>query len=443
MEYLPVALIALGVAIVAIAVALWKRDPLPNGSGPPPDQTPTLEPEPGAPVLRVVALGLDGAGKTVLLASQFHTLSETAADRRYFLDADWAQEQYLARMYASVSDTSAPWPRATRIGNLEDILFSCTAHDRTGAERTLFQISYLDYAGELLESEPLDEPDGPPHAHAGEQGAADELKAKVQNAHALLLILDGRRILQLLRNEHEGHDYFDRRLAPLLAVARKAECPVQLILTKWDLVRTANDTGDEELLRQVKGRLMSYGRMRLLVQAHLHRQQEVRLIPVSALGPRFAVPNAEGKMIKRTDGKLEPFQVDVPLCAVLPDVLKQLERALDDSVLNGVEQEIHRYKLGDALMIAHSVLISPAGRMLQRTLSGMVGDQIVRLFVELFVGGKLPDAASGSIEDRGEHGPRDSDENEIQRLRTEVLGDMRRIVQRLETSLPSSMLSIR
>jgi len=442
MEYVPVGLIALGVAIVVIVVVLWR--PAPGGSERPAEQDgPLPEPAPGAPVLRVVALGLEGAGKTVLLASQFHTLSETAHDRRYFLDAEWEQENYLARMYASVSDTSAPWPKATRIGNLEDILFSCMAHDRMGAERTLFQISYLDYAGELLESESFDQPDDQSQARSGERGAVNELKAKVQNAHALLLILDGRRMLQLLRNEHEGHDYFDRRLAPLLAVARRAECPVQLILTKWDLVRTFSDTGDGELLRQVQGRLMSYGRVRLLVQAHVHRHEEVRLIPVSAVGPRFAVPDAEGKMIKRADGKLEPFHVDVPLCAVLPDVLRHLERALDASIRHGIEQEIGRHKLRDGPAIAHSVLMSPAGRTLQKALGGIVGDQIVKLFVDLLVRSNLPDAAPPAAYRDEQRGSRGADEEQIQQLRTEVLGDMRRIVERLEARLPSSILSIR
>jgi hypothetical protein len=443
MEYVAVALIALGVLTVAVVAVLWRREPPASGSrpraesGPRPEPPPEPESEPGAPVLRVVALGLEGAGKTVLLASQFHTLSETAPDRRYFLDADWEQENYLARMYASVSDTSAPWPKATRIGNLEDIVFTCRAHDRMGAERALFQISYLDYAGELLESGSLERPDGPPRARASEQGAVRQLKARVESAHALLLILDGRRMLQLLRSEHEGHDYFDRRLAPLLAVARRAACPVQLILTKWDLVRSFSDASDEELLRQVKARLMSFGRMQLLVQAHLHREEGVRLIPVSAVGPRFAVPDAEGRMIKRSDGKVEPLHVDVPLCAVLPDVLEHLERTLDASIRSGIEHEIRRHTLADAPAIAHSVLTSPAGKVLQRTLSGVVGDQIVTLLVDLLVRDTLPDAAPP---DDGRGG---SDEEEARRLRAEVLGDMRRIVGRLEMHLPSSIVSLR
>jgi len=438
MEYLPVGLIALGVAIVVIVVVLWRPRPdRPERRTEKHD--PPAPPPPDAPVLRVVALGLEGAGKTVLLASQFHTLSETAHNRRFFLDAEWEQENYLARMYASVSDTSAPWPKATRIADLEDFLFSCMAHDRMGAERTLFQISYLDYAGELLESESLDEPDDLMQPRSGGRSAVNELKEKVQNAHALLLILDGRRMLQLLRNEHEGHDYFDRRLAPLLAVARRAECPVQLILTKWDLVRTFSDAGDQELLRQVQGRLMSYGRVRLLVQAQVHRHEEVRLIPVSAVGSGFADQDPQGRMIKRADGKLEPFNVEVPLCAVLPDVLRHLERALDASIRHGIEQEIRRHKRRDAPAIVGSVLTSPAGETLQKALGGVVGDQIVKLFVDLLVRSNLPDAAPSGYRD--EH--RQSDEEQAQQLRTEVLGDMRGIVERLKLGLPSSILSIR
>jgi len=436
------ALIALGALLVAVPFALWlrgrrggpTRTPTPTPTPPPTPPTPPSEP----PVLRVVALGLDGAGKTVLLASQFHTLSVPAADRRFFLDVEWEQQNYLAGLFTSVSDTSAPWPSATRIGNLQEFVFSCTAHDLADVERTLFRISYLDYAGELLESEPLDESHDALRDVMGQQGPVRELKAKVRDAHALLLVLDGRRMLQLLRGEDAGRDYFEWRLAPLLAVARRAKCPVQLILTKWDLVRTFDDSDEEQLLRKVKDELLSNRRVELVVQAHRSRNERVRLIPVSAVGPRFADLNANGTVVKRPDGRVEPVHVDVPLCAVLPDVLKHLEREHAAAVRAEIEREMRRHGHANAAAIAISVLESAAGKMVQKAVSGLVGGQIVKLFVELLVREKLPETSAPAGAERAQ--PLEPDEEEIRRLRAEVVSDMREIAGRLERDFRSSIL---
>ena len=422
-------LIAVGAAIFGGAVVRWLGPSIRSWGRSKPghrDGPSTVR----DPLLRVVALGLDGAGKTVLLASQFHTLSTPDSERRFFLDVDWEQENYLAGLFNTVSDPLAPWPRATRIGNLHEFVFGCTAHDLADVERTLFQISYLDYAGELLASEPLDESHDPLHPVTGEQGAIKELKARVRAADALLLILDGRRMLQLLRGEDAGKDYFEWRMAPLLAVARRAKCPVQLILTKWDLVRTFDDSDEEELLHKVRDELLSNPRVELIVQAQRSRNQRVRLIHVSAVGPGFADLNAEGEVVKRRDGRVEPVHVDVPLCAVLPDVLRQLERE-SAAVRVEIKREIGRRKSANAAAIVRSVLESPAGRSLQTAASGLVGRWVVELFVALLVGDRKVSV-----------GPqlRDADAEELQRLRAEVVNDMRGIAARFERAYPSSIL---
>lgn len=433
------AMIAVGAAIFGGAVLRWLvRKPGDDGGRstdprgrPQPERRngPSTDRDP--PVLRVVALGLEGAGKTVLLASQFHTLSTPDSERRFFLDADWEQENYLAGLFTTVSDPLAPWPRATRIG-LHELVFGCTAHDLADVERTLFQISYLDYAGELLASEPLDESRDPLHPVTGEQGALKELKASVRAADALLLILDGRRMLQLLRAEAAGKDYFEWRMAPLLAVARRAKCPVQLILTKWDLVRTFDDSADEKLLHKVRDELLSNRRVELIVQAQRSRNQRVRLIPVSAVGPGFADLNAEGEVVKRPDGRVQPVHVDVPLCAVLPDVLRQLERDHAEWVRMEIERAMRRRKSANAAAIVRSVLESPAGRVLQTAASGFVGRPVVKLFVELLV------TEAKAVP--GQRQPRDADDEELQQLRAAVVNDMRAITARVERAYPSSIL---
>jgi hypothetical protein len=410
MDVLALLLITLGVLMIGVVVWIAVRGP---GPGPEPP------PAPDIPTFRVVALGLNGAGKTVLLASQFHKLSEPVADRRYFLDGHWEQDTRLAMIYASVGDTSAPWPAGTRIGDTREFLFDCKAFNRTDDERSVFRISYLDYAGDLLETD------------ADEHTAKGELEARVDNAHALLVIIDGRRVLELLRDELDGRDYFDR-IRPLLGLARKAKCPVQLIVTKWDLVRSFDESSDDEdLLRHVSKRLTAFGHINALVRAHDQRQQEVRLIPVSAVGSEFAELCDDGRVVKRRDGTLNPIHVDVPLCAVLPDVLKQVARSLDPAVRTRLDTDIGGRVLVDVSALVTSVLSSHVGMVLRGALRGVVGEEVVKLFVEMMV----------PREPRGRDSPVEDDAGETQRLRAEVIEHMDRVVLLFEARLPSSTLS--
>jgi hypothetical protein len=414
-------LIGLGTAIVVAVLVIWAVEKFKRPPPPPPEPLPTF---------RVIALGLEGAGKTVLLASQFHKLSGPAADRRYFLDGDFRQDQFLAWIYGHVSDTTVPWPPGSQIGATREFLFDCKAYDGAGVAHTVFRISYLDYAGDLLE--PRD----------SEHEALAEIEARVKDAHALLVIVDGRRVLQLLRGEPEGHDYFDRRLHPLLRLAGRVSCPVQLLLTKWDLVRAfgAPADDDEARLRQVRDLLTDYGSIEHLVHGQGRHQKEVRLIPVSAVGPEFAELCEDGTVVKRQDGTLDPIHIDVPLCAVLPDVLKHVERSLErkPDIRRALDAELGRSRRRDVPSIVHSVLISPAGMLLRKTLTGVVGDEVVKLFVEMLASSRSREA---------EPLPRDDDiddgEADAERLRATVIEHMERVVLLFEARLPSSILRSR
>src|SRR6185312_628878 len=73
------------------------------------------QPEPRPPTFKVVALGLSGSGKTVLLASMFHHLNYVTSLRNYFLDATPEQRVKLNTIYRTISDTDQGWPRGTRV----------------------------------------------------------------------------------------------------------------------------------------------------------------------------------------------------------------------------------------------------------------------------------------------------------------------------------------
>jgi hypothetical protein len=220
---------------------------------------------------------------------------------------------------------------------------------------------------------------------------------------------------------------------PLLRLAGRASCPLQLIITKWDLVLGFSNGAPKDhdaLLKTVRDRLLEYPLVNGLVHSHCDRQHHVRLIPVSAVGRQFAELRMDGEVGKRAGGRLDPFKVDVPLCAVLPDVLNQLEDALDPAVRRNLEADIDRRRTNDTASIVVAVLDSAAGQALRATLVGRVGDALARLFIEMLVRRRAPKPEA----------PHENAEVQTQRLRADVLKDMERVVWLLQERLPSSLL---
>jgi hypothetical protein len=427
MDAIALAWFALGGVILVGAgvVASW---PTQDADTPPPSDQPS-----GVATFHVVALGLEGAGKTVLLATQFHRFRETGPRRRYFLDGNLKQDRQLAQTYTAVSDTSAPWPPGTQIGDEREFVFDCNAYDRAGNRRTVFQIKYLDYAGDLLE---------PQREHT----TADQLEQRVGEAQALLVILDGRRVLQSLRGEPAGHDYFERRMWPLLGLARRAECPVQLVLTKWDLLRSFDDPIDDDAgLERIGRHLLEYGGIRDLVRAHSQHQEYVRLIPVSAVGQKFTELADDGRVAKRMDGTLDPIHVEVPLCAVIPDLLKQIEQSLAPSIRKELDTDISRRRRRDLMPIVATVLNSPAGTALRNVIALKVGPALVDFVLEVLVNRRAgaSEAVSGGASDDTEPQPDNDDAAEVLWLRNAVIADMERVVTGFEHHLEHSILSSR
>ncbi|HEY3014259.1 MAG TPA: caspase family protein [Nocardioides sp.] len=270
------------------------------------------------PTVRVVALGVAGSGKTVLLSSMFHTLHVPMPEHSFYLETDARHRIDLSRLFAEVSDTGEPWPRGTRTGESREIAFDCYSF-REGIKHRLLRISYLDYAGELLQS-----PDAGPTALA-------DLEARIQSAHGLFAILDGYRILQYLRNQDAGRRYFSSSLQPLIGLMAGALCPIHFMITKWDLVSGFGEPAhaDEATrLAMVREALLASPQIRALVDAHSYLNRVVRLFPVSAVGPDFAEVDAAGHVVKRQDGTMRPSNVELPLAVVLPDLFGHVDAHL-------------------------------------------------------------------------------------------------------------------
>ena len=402
-------------------------EPTPPTAGVPASPTPLapadvstcfLEPPPvDVPSFSVVALGLRGAGKTILLAVMFHELALRGDRRGFFLTTDFTADRRLTEIYTQVCDTKAPWPSGTGLGDTYLFKFDCRTGVKAGGKRPVLRIEYLDYAGETLQRH-------------GKDPEELMLEQRVGEAHAVLVVIDGARVAQLLRGEQIGLDYFDIWIRPLLGLAARAKCPVQLVVTKWDLVLPCASPDDalEVLLQCVVNRLKEFDAIAHLIEAHEESRDPVRVIPVSAVGGGFASLQNNGRVVKLAYGTVAPVNVEIPLSAVLPDGVKGVERWPDPAYVAALDDEIRRRTLTAEPLTASSLLDSPAGRVLRDCIGGMADDRFVELFVELRVrrmSWTTPPAGDDPVV-------------ATQSLRAQIVEDMQRVLAEFDERWPGS-----
>ena len=389
------------------------------------------EPGGASPIFRVLALGASGSGKTVFLSSMFHELDHRSQRRRYYLDTSAEQRIVLSEIYSSVSDTSKPFPLGTRKGDVREFVFDCVAvDDASGARAPVLRVSYLDYAGEVLERE-----------QEGGSTALSDLVAAMEGADSLLGIIDGYRIWQLLQRMPAGETHFRNTLRPLFGFMARASCPIQFVLTKWDLVRDFGeppDADDQHRLDRVIDALMEFEHFSALVHEHSSRQV-VRLIPVSAVGQGF-VEIVDGTVSKRRGATVRPYNVEAPFSVVLPDLFKQVEGTLDTGALNGLREEGRKALRAHRLDAIGAALARPAVVAAQRLLGAAygvtLGERLTTAYLQ-WMSAPL-DVTAQELEKQRDIAKREL--AQLQHLRALVMADFDRTVLRLEATLPQSEL---
>lgn len=410
----------------AVPPRMPKRGP-PAGVAPRPGDGRPAAPAQAVPTLQLVALGIAGSGKTVFLSSMFHTLNVPMPGHSYFLETDATHRVYLSRVFDEISDTGEPWPRGTRAGESRELVFDCVTY-KEGVKHRTCRISYLDYAGELLESEP----------EAGATGLR-ELEQRIHTAQGILGMLDGYRVLQYLRNEPAGRRYFRSSLQPMIGIMAGATCPIHFALTKWDLVRDFGEPADaDEAVRLdlVSEALLDNPQIRALVESHTWGNRVVRLFPVSAVGPDFALVDSSGHVVKRRDGTVRPSRVELPLAAVLPDLFSQVDLSLDPRLQAAVTAEA-RARVRLSPIDAERALVrfqqSHEGFQFRAILPRMLGpdgDKLVSMFLD------WKGHAIGGL-------PQPGDLSTLAGARGRVIAEFHGALTQLERELPASRLSVR
>lgn len=351
-----VATVAIGFVLVGAARWLRRRDRRP--------------PDPNAlavrvPSLKVVTLGMQGAGKTLLLASMYRCM-QTPADREFYLKAPHDQVIELSRWFQDVASPDDVWPAGTRKSEMREFEFTLLTPEG-GSRAPVLRIGYLEYAGELLT-----EPQGP-----GSTAQADLLSA-VDNADALIGIIDGLRVLQAYHDDPRGTTILQRSVDTMVSTMFTARSPITFVITKWDLLDELHADANVRL-GMVRNLLMGLAGFRDLVREH-GRRRVIRLIPVTAVGHDFAVMD-DGIVHKKPGGRLVPENVDMPLSTVVPDVLVQAELALDAATRQALVAQARRQTLlrpRDAMNALGATLVHLAGRSLAAGgISLLVGSWLV------------------------------------------------------------------
>ncbi|GAA2962978.1 hypothetical protein GCM10010483_02630 [Actinokineospora diospyrosa] len=338
------------------------------------------------PVLRIVTLGATAVGKTVLLAGMFDHF-RNKGERLRLSAVDGVRGNALTRVWATVSAPDAGWPEATKLGPLQKFSFDCKGL-AGGNEYPVARFEFIDLAGEIV--------DGGHDAHDAtdaQRPGREELDRHIKAADAVFGIIDAYRIRQYLDKEEAGRHYVQHVILPMVDSMQDVGCPVYFIVSRWDLIARHEDE-DEDQLRRVRGALLDQPAIGRLVHQSRERHQSVRLIPVSAVGRRFARFDEHTRVMTKCPGeKVRPFNVEFPLCMVIPDLFAQVGARLKPEHHADLVDRLERHRgvrgRGRAAKSAKKLLRSPAGEGLRAVLAVVVGvdvinDRLAEMFLDWF-----------------------------------------------------------
>ena len=245
-----------------------------------------------------------GAGKT-LLSSIFQQLLVPTPRTAFYLeipDDEGAKRVSLTNTFLALADPDQNWPPGTR--GVEDWSFTCVVRSGTKTY-PVFQIQYLDFAGGIL---------------TGADEGYREVQSRVREADAILVLIDGHRVLDLMRNQsQEIYNHF-RFMLPLLnhAVTRT----VHFVISKWDLLE------DEYSLEAVRERLLENEHFQGTIAQRSPLDTPTRLIPVSAIGKGVARVGDNGQMEKIPGAFINPKYVEMPLACTLVDAFEAVQQEI-------------------------------------------------------------------------------------------------------------------
>jgi len=247
-------------------------------------------------------LGPSGSGKTVFLASLYKKLS-TQGDTGFFLQVESPEKRKrLNNLYTQIA-VDEKWPKGTTYSEVSEWTFTCRVQTEGLPIYSACQFTYLDYAGGRINDE------------MGEEDP--EFDNQLKNADALLGLLDGQRLLALMQGEAFGRVWAVNDLPNMLSIMQEIQNkPIHFVISKWDIIEGRYS------LEEIIDCLYKIDEFRNLIRTRSRGNIPIRLIPISAVGKDFATLQKDGSMAKNSQALPKPFQVEVPLACVLPDMIQ-------------------------------------------------------------------------------------------------------------------------
>jgi hypothetical protein len=270
---------------------------------------PKIEKKNGRPVFNLLVLGTRGGGKTVLLAAVGEQLSVLKDSAFMLKSSTTLQVEYLRSCYSSIRRASDDWPLPT-VGSSEyEFIASCPVA-KASKEHNLFWIRYKDFPGGYVETPRVE----------------DDLSIHevIQKAHIIIFLIDGSKVLYKKINKcKDDLMSLDDELNIIASYAQ--ECltrPIQFIITKWDVVKTYMS------LEQVRDYLMENENFSAIVRQIRKQGLPAHLIPVSAVGDRFAEWDPVSNKMKKCRGATaQPYNLDVSMAFAISDAILQRSHA--------------------------------------------------------------------------------------------------------------------
>ena len=255
----------------------------------------------------VIMLGPRGFGKTVFLASMYKKLS-TQGKLDFFLKVKGTEKRKrLNHIYTELA-IGEKWPQGTDPSEVSEWEFTCCVQTKDLSTYDACKFVYIDYAGgritDTYESVEEDE----------------EFNEKIEKADIMLVLLDGQRLCNLMGQEKSGVVWLNKDLENMLDVVQNIQSkppvkPVHFVISKWDIVKPNYS------LREIRDRLLQEESFENIVRNRNKANEPIRLIPVSSVGEGFATLK-DDTMIKNVGISPKPFQVEVPLACILPDIIQ-------------------------------------------------------------------------------------------------------------------------
>jgi hypothetical protein len=271
------------------------------------------------PTFSVFVLGTRGSGKTVFMASMFQRLLAYSEERGYYLRCtDEKLKRRLLETSSKVLAVDQGWPDANM--NAIEYPFECAYETKpVGAPDTLCRFTYLDYPGGWLsEADPPKE---------------FSIKKKTQDAHAILVLLDGQKIKDFMDDVNDNVTSDILLLTSVLQQCSPSLKPIYFLITKSDLLD--NSQYGFEKTQEALFRIPAFWDF-VSTQA-TKSQLRFRMIFVSAVGPSFCMRDVRtGKMRKLSGGTWSPINIDKSISMTLLDQVRLVADQLDDYVVKKV-----------------------------------------------------------------------------------------------------------